>query len=155
MMWLWQFSSSQIAVWNADVLPIHGCRRKSVAPMHWEKDHDTAYKMISTLEMERKIMDWKSPIDCFCHVVSICHIRFMSHEHVVRGLPHECGMTYWDHTEQIFILSVLPLCLSNIGDVEWSLKSVHSSHHRRAVMSELCWLQLFSSHVAYMDYNNF
>ena len=155
MMWWCDCGSSLCGrlLWNADVLPTHGCVHKSLVPMRREKGHGTAYKMGMTFEKQNEdhgvqVSNW-----FFCYVVQICHIRFMGDERVVRGLPHECGMTYWDHRERIFILSILPLCLFNIGDVTWSLKSAHSSHPRKAVMSEPCLLPLVSSHVADIEYS--
>ena len=148
-------SLSPRLLWNADVLPTPGCIRKCGVSIQWERGHDTAYKMAMTFGMKRKIMDCKFPIVCICHVTSICHIKFMGAQRVVWGLPHECVMTYWDHGERVFHLSVLPLVFStfDMWHKAWTLKWVHSLHDRKAVTSELCLLPIFFISDSYLKCN--
>ena len=148
MMWLWHFSRSEL-LWNADVLATPGCIHKSAVPIQWERGHDTAYKMAMTLGMKRKTMDCEFPIVCICHVTSICHIKSMGDQRVVQGLPHECVMTYWDHGERVFHLSVLPLVFSILGmrHKASTLKWVQSLGDRKAVAWELWLLPFFSSRI--------
>ena len=75
MIWWYDYGSSlgRKLSQNADVPPTYGCIHKSVVSMHWEKDHDAAYKMAMTLEMKRKIVDCEFSIDCIfirCQFVS-------------------------------------------------------------------------------------
>ena len=87
MIWWCNYNTSlgPSLLWNADILAIPDCIYKSAAAVHWEKGHDTAYKIEMTLGMKRKIIQCKFPIDCICHVVSICHVKFVSVERVVWG----------------------------------------------------------------------
>ena len=56
MMWWCDCGSSPCRrlLWNADVVPTHGCVHKSLVPMRREKGHDTAYKMAMTLEKQNE-----------------------------------------------------------------------------------------------------
>ena len=154
MVWLWHFSRSEL-LWNADVLATPGCIHKSTVPIQWERGHDPAYKMAMIFGMKRETMDCEFPIFGICHVASICHMKLMGDQRVVRGLPHECDMTYWYHGEQVFHLNVLPLVFSILG--MWhkasTLKWVQFLQGRKAVTWELCLLPKFFISDSYLKYN--
>ena len=148
-------SLSPRLLWNADILATPGSIHKFAVPIQWERGHDTAYKMAMTFGMKRKIMQCEFPIVCICHVAWICHIKFMVDQRVVRGVPEECVMMYWDHRERVFHLSVLPLAFSILG--MWhkasTLKWVHSLQDRKAVTSELCLLPIFIISDSYLKHS--
>ena len=75
-----------------------------------KKDHDIACKMAMTLGVKMKIIRSKFLIDCICHMVSTCYIKFIYDEHVVWGLPRKCMMTYCDHRERVSIWVSCLLC---------------------------------------------
>ena len=155
MMWWCDCGSSPhgILLWNADVLPTHRCVHKSLDPMHREKGHDTAYKMAMTLEKQNedhrvRVSNW---------LLLSCGVNL---SYQICGRWACCSRTdAWVRDDILrsmttnFHFERPASCLFNIGDVAWSLKSAHSSHPRKAVMSELCLVPLFSSHVDYMEYN--
>ena len=149
MIWWCDYGTSlgSRLLWNADILATPDCIQKSTAPLHWKRAMIQLAKWQLTLGMKRKIIQCEFPIDCICDVVSICHVKYMGVECVVWGLPHECVTTYWDSREQDFNLSVLPLVFSILGmrHEAASLKSVHSLHDRKTVLSELCLLPFFPS----------
>ena len=157
MIWGYDYGTSLglRLLWTADILATPYGIHKSTAPLHWEKGHNTAYKMATTLAMKGKIMEREFPIDCICRVASFCHVKFMGVERAVWGWPQECATTYWDSRERDFNWSVLPLVFSILGmrHEAASMKSVHSLRDRKAVTSELYLLPFFPSSHNYLKYS--
>ena len=116
--------------------------------MHSEKGHGTAYKMAMTLGMKSEIMHYEFPIDCICHVMSICHSKFMGDKRVCMRTATRVCDDILRSQRTIFQFECPASCVFNIGDVAHeasSLTPVHSLLNRKPIMTEPCLLPSFSS----------
>ena len=102
---------------NADVLDSSGCIHKFVATTHWEKGHDTAYRMAMTFGTKKRSSTASIQLICIAFVM---RCQFVISDLWPMNVSREdCDMSAWWHigpTKNEFLIWVsLPLTFQDWG----------------------------------------